>query len=91
MMLIQTSQIISGPASTDKRASQILMQKIHNTFSDFFSGSGCFDGTFSLQVKDGSWPYQASPKESSICTPGIPQGGTKQITKATNNSTPGHG
>ena len=28
----------------------------------FFSGIGYFEGTFSLQVKDGKWPYQASPR-----------------------------
>ena len=38
------------------------MYKLHNEFSDVFSGIGCFEGTFSLQVKDDSWPYQAIPR-----------------------------
>ena len=45
--------------AADKRASQVLMQKMHNKFSDIFSGIWCFEGTFSLQVKDDSWSYQA--------------------------------
>ena len=34
-----------------KRANQVLMNKIHNEFSYiFFSGIGCFEDMFSLQV-----------------------------------------
>ena len=32
--------------------------KIHNTFGDVFNGIGCFEGTFSLQLKPDSKPYQ---------------------------------
>ena len=35
--------------------------KMHNEFSDVFSGIGFFEGIFSLQVKGGSHPYQAPP------------------------------
>ena len=38
------------------------MQKIHNTFGDVFNGIGCFKGTFSLQLKPDSKPYQAPPR-----------------------------
>ena len=35
--------------AANKRAGQVLMQNVHNGFSDvFFSGIGCFQGIFSL-------------------------------------------
>ena len=43
----------------DKMAWQLITQKIYNEFGDVFTGIECFDGTFRLQVKEGSWPYQA--------------------------------
>ena len=45
--------------AADKRASLVLMNKIHNGFSHvFFSGIG----TFSLQMKDSNHPYQVTPR-----------------------------
>ena len=38
-------------------------QKIHDTFGDVFNGIGCFKGTFSLQLKPGSKPYQVPPRQ----------------------------
>ena len=38
-----------------------MTQKIHNTFRDVFNGIGCFEGTFSLQLKPNSKLYQAPP------------------------------
>ena len=38
------------------------MQEIHNTFGDAFNGIGCFKGTFSLQLKPDSKPYQVPPR-----------------------------
>ena len=38
------------------------MQKIHDVFGNVFNGIGCFKGTFSLQLKPDSKPYQASPR-----------------------------
>ena len=38
------------------------MQEIHNTFGDVFNGTGCFKGTFSLQLKPDSKPYQVPPR-----------------------------
>ena len=32
----------------DRRKSNAMTQKIHNTFSNVFNGIGCFKGTFSL-------------------------------------------
>ena len=46
----------------DKRASAVLANKIYNKFSDVLSGTGCFEGTFILQVKEGSKPYEAAPR-----------------------------
>ena len=39
-----------------------MMQDIHKAFGDIFNGIGCFKGTFSLQLKADSKPYQAPPR-----------------------------
>ena len=58
-----TNYFLSSPnVEADKRKSIKLMQKIHNTFGDVFNGIGCFKGTFSLQLKPDSKPYQAPPR-----------------------------
>ena len=44
----------SGNKSAHPKASEVLRNKISSEFSNIFSGIGCFEGTFSLQVKDGS-------------------------------------
>ena len=36
----------------DKRANEAIINRIYNEFNNFFSGIGCFEGTFSLQVKE---------------------------------------
>ena len=46
----------------DREASRILMKKIHNDFSDVFTGISCFNGTFKLQMREGSHLYQAPPR-----------------------------
>ena len=38
------------------------MPKFHSDFIDVFTRIGCFEGTFKLRVKEGSCPYQASPR-----------------------------
>ena len=45
-----------------KRSSSAMMQSIHTRSGDIFNGIGCFEGTFSLQLKPDSNPYQAPPK-----------------------------
>ena len=40
----------------------MMTQKIHNTYGNVFNGIGCFEGTFSLQLKPNSKPYQVSPR-----------------------------
>ena len=44
---------------SDKKRSTKTTQQIHKDFKDVFNGIGCFDGTFSLQLKPDSKPYQA--------------------------------
>ena len=39
-----------------------MMQSIHMRFGNVFNGIGCFKGTFLLQLKPGSKPYQAPPR-----------------------------
>ena len=46
----------------DKRSSITMRQSIHMRFGDIFNGIGCFEGTFSLQLKPDSKPYQAPPR-----------------------------
>ena len=67
--------------AVDKRVSQALTNKIHHVFSDFFSVIGCFEGTFTLQVKDARQPYQELPPKDHLCTPGIPEKEARKIQK----------
>ena len=39
-----------------------MTQRIHEKFGDVFNSIGCFKGTFSLQFKPDSKPYQAPPR-----------------------------
>ena len=39
-----------------------LTQQIHKEFNNVFNGIGCFEGTFSLQLKLDSRPYEATPR-----------------------------
>ena len=52
----------SKDPEADKRQSHDMTQKIYNTYGDVFNGIGCFKGTFSLQLKPDSKPYQAPPR-----------------------------
>ena len=53
---------LSNNIDADKRSSTDMMQKIHTRFGSVFNGIGCFKGTFSLQLKPDSKPYQAPPR-----------------------------
>ena len=46
----------------DKRESDAMTQKIHSLYNDVFNGTGCFEGTFSLQLKPDSKPYLVPPR-----------------------------
>ena len=52
----------SKDTDTDKRKSSTMTQKIHDTFGNAFNSTGCFKGTFSLQLKPDSKPYQVPPR-----------------------------
>ena len=39
-----------------------MTQRIHEEYGEVFNGIGCFEGTFSLQFKLNSKPYQAPPR-----------------------------
>ena len=52
----------STNTDADKRKSSAMMQNIHNAFGNIFNGIGCFEGTFSLQLKPDSEPYQVPPR-----------------------------
>ena len=46
----------------DKSKSNAMTQRIHETYGEVFNGIGCFEGTFSLQLKPDSKPYQVPPR-----------------------------
>ena len=51
---------LPGPNSNNgKRVSVEITQWLQKEFKNLFNGIGCFNGTFSLQVKPNSQPYQA--------------------------------
>ena len=52
----------SNNKEDDKRLSETITNKIHHEFNYLFSGIGCFEGKFSLQVKEGNHPCQAPPR-----------------------------
>ena len=54
---------IPGPNNdADKKASDEITKQLQREFKDVFNWIRCFDGTFSLQVKLDSKPYQTPPK-----------------------------
>ena len=59
-----TNYFLSYPSiEIDKRKSTELTQKKpHNVFDNVFNRIGCFEGTFSLQPKPDSKPYQVPPR-----------------------------
>ena len=57
----------SHNTDADKRKSSTMTQKIHDTFSNIFNGIGYFKGTFSLQLKLDSKPYQAPSSVHHMC------------------------
>ena len=58
----QTKYFLScSNIETDKRKSAELTQQMHTEFDNVFNFIGCFEGTFSLQLKPNSRPYQVPP------------------------------
>ena len=59
-MNIETKYSVPGPnKGNDKRASRNITKQIQKEFEEVFTGIGCFQWTFSLQVKPEGKPYQA--------------------------------
>ena len=52
----------SSNIMADKRQSSKMTLRIHDRFGNIFNGIGCFKGTFSLQLKPDSKPYQCQPR-----------------------------
>ena len=58
-----TNYFLTSPnIEIDKKKSTKLTQKIYNVFDNVFNGIGCFEGTFLLQLKPDSKPYQVPPR-----------------------------
>ena len=53
---------LSSDVDADNRKSSELMWEIHNTYGDVLNGIGCFEGTFSLQLKLDRKLYQVPPR-----------------------------
>ena len=51
---------------SDKKKSAEITQQLQRDFEDVFNRIGCFHGTFLLQLKPDSKPYQAPPKMCGI-------------------------
>ena len=47
----------SDNKEADKRVSKTITNRINNKFNNLSSSIGCFKGTFSMQLKEGSHPY----------------------------------
>ena len=77
-----------GPnQDNDKEASAEITQQLQRDFKDVFTGIGCFDGTFSLQVKPESKPLPGTPKTCSLCpTKAIQRGVTVTPTARHHNT-----
>ena len=61
----QTNKLInyfysSNNIDADKAKSKAMTQQIHKEYGKVFNGIGCFVGTFSLQLKLDSKPYQVA-------------------------------
>ena len=77
--------------AADKMANEVLTNKTHNEFSDVLLGIGCFEVIPSLQVKDGSQPYEIPSEEKrGIHTTDTPKRSVKEMTKGAKNNPTRH-
>ena len=51
--------LIGARKEEDMTGSTKITKEMHNDYRKFFSGNGCFTGSFSLKVKEGKELYQA--------------------------------
>ena len=57
--MLRIEYLLSGPSyDSNKKRSTETTQQPHKDFEDVFNGIGYFAGTFSLQLKPDSKPYQ---------------------------------
>ena len=90
LIIVQTCKISLDPVQKQKTRKQINYTKIHSEFRDVYTGTGHFQGTFKLQVREP--PILGPTEEGSIWTPEAIQRGAGQIAETTNNNnTIGHG
>ena len=68
----------------DKKASQVLTNKIHNEFGDVMKAFLIYSSRLTAS-------HTRYPQEGSICTSGTPEGDARKTTKAINNSASRHG
>ena len=54
--------LLGSNCDSAKKKSAEITQQLQRDFEDVFYGIGCFDCTFSLQLKLDSKPYQAPPR-----------------------------
>ena len=85
----QTNELInyfysSNNTYADKSKSAAMTQRIHEMYGEVFKGIGCFKGTFSLQLKPNSKPYQVPPR----CTETF-QGGASVSTRIVHHNATG--
>ena len=77
-----TEYFLSGPTyESNKKKSSESKQQIHKDFDDVFNGTGCFEGTFSLQLKPDSKPYQAPLRCMAYPLQKAISGGVRKATK----------
>ena len=63
----QTNKLInyfysSNNIDADESKNKAMTQRIHEEYGEVFNSIGCFEGTFSLQLKPDSKPYQVPPR-----------------------------
>ena len=57
------SSFLPGPNQyNDQRVTLEITQQLQKEFRDVFNGIGCFNRTFSFQLKLGTKTYQAPPR-----------------------------
>ena len=57
--IMKSNISFQGQAKRVTKVSTEIPKQLQKELEDVFTGIGCFDGTFSLQIKPGSKPYQA--------------------------------
>ena len=91
MILVKTHPIISCPAPTEqqiKKHSQVLMNKIHNEFSDVFQELDVMKA-YLVYTSSMTASHTRYPQEGSICAPGAPERRNKETKESTSHTSLG--